>query len=70
MRLTAFVPPPPAPTTLITARYEDSTMTFAVLVFRFALETKAMLESFGSLSSLKRSTKVRHPKLPVNAGMG
>src|SRR4051812_10631688 len=26
MRLTAFVPPPPAPTTLITARYEDSTI--------------------------------------------
>ena len=24
MRLTALVPPPPAPTTLITARYEDS----------------------------------------------
>ena len=50
MRLTAFVPPPPAPTTLITARYEDSTMTLARLFSRFdPFETKATLESFGSL---------------------
>src|SRR3954447_12810774 len=31
IRLTAFVPPPPAPTTLMTARYEDSTIGLRLL---------------------------------------
>src|SRR5436190_23380738 len=46
--LTAFVPPPPAPTTLITARYEDST-SCSPLPFGFRPRLKGDLSVFRSL---------------------